>query len=102
MGETAVDFELEGNGAPQGLHRWEITVVRAPDLVGRKEMMRRSILSGSSLMRSRLAGCSISCRRRDVGISGSGVLFWACSSTVGGDRGEEAAAIKPECTPILF
>ena len=102
MGETTADFELEGNGAPHGppplgkygcaraRFGWEKGDDEAPHLVVE---FTDAVLARRMLHQMPSARCGAFWR--------SGVLFWACGNTVGGDRGEEAAAIKPECTPIF-
>jgi hypothetical protein len=57
-----VDVEVERGGAPYRCrHREERIRVRAPALVGRREMMSPRTPSGRPLMRSSTRSCSSSC-----------------------------------------
>ena len=56
MAELMGVDEVERAGVPKGRYRRERTVVRAPYLIGRREMMTVNISSERLLMKSRLAG----------------------------------------------
>ena len=62
MQSSWVSMRSRGVEFHRGRHRWERTVVCAPYLIGRREMMTDTILSGRLLVKSRPVGVTCGTR----------------------------------------